>query len=217
MNPKKFAVLASAVVLVLGTWARANLIVPGAPPVPPDLFVNSPVLLASLSTPVAPITGAYTGTLTSAVYRDASGTLEFDYQFANDPTSTDSVTRITMDPFTGFITDGGHRVAPLPPFVPGGVPPVTVDRNVPGDTVGFNFGGPVPPILPGLTSTVLVIATNATNFSTGFVSVIDGGATTVHSFAPAAPVPAPVSTWGGLALIGGLAARKLIPRRAPQP
>jgi hypothetical protein len=87
------------------------------------------------------------------------------------------------------------------PFTPGTVPPVTADRNSPGgDVVGFSFSPPDgAKILPGTTSNVLIISTNATFFTAGNASVIDGGVTTVASFEPASGVPEPAS----FALIGG--------------
>jgi hypothetical protein len=45
---------------------------------------------------------------------------------------------------------------------------------------------------------ILIISTNALNYTDGFSSVIDGGVMTVASFEPAAPVPEPAS----LALLG---------------
>ena len=90
--------------------------------------------------------------------------------------------------------------------------PVTADRNSVGDVVGFSFTPPdSAKIQPGQTSDVLVISTNATDFTAGDVSVIDGGVSTVASFEPTRPsttVPEPTSlllVTGGL--IGLLAGR----------
>ena len=219
MNPKTFAALASAILLIVGTWARASIIPPGGSTTFLDTFTDTPLLLASLSTPVVPVSNVWSGTVISAVYRDAGGTLEFDYQFANNANSTDAISRMTMNPFTGFVTDVGYRpTRPGPTFpVDGTVLPSSGDRNATGDTVGFDFSFlGFAPILPGLTSKVLVIRTNATNFGPGFVSMIDGGGTTVDSFAPRG-VPSPASIWAALVLIGGLAGWRLFARQALRP
>src|SRR5216684_4874768 len=75
------------------------------------------------------------------------------------------------------------------------------DRNAGvGNVIGFSFNPPdSAKIQPGQTSFVLAISTDATNFTTGTASVIDGGVTTVASFQPTSGVPEPAS----LALLGG--------------
>jgi hypothetical protein len=57
----------------------------------------------------------------------------------------------------------------------------------PGDVIGFTFNGaPTPaPIQPGHTSNVLIISTNATHFTAGNATVLDGSGVTVTSFKPA--------------------------------
>jgi hypothetical protein len=69
--------------------------------------------------------------------------------------------------FGGFSTDVGYitngSTLPSSPFLNGSGAPNTVDRSaLPGSTVVFNFV--TPGIIPGSTSDVLVIVTNATNF-----------------------------------------------------
>lgn len=56
-------------------------------------------------------------------------------------------------------------------------------------------------VFPGTSSTVLVISTDATNFTAGFASLIDGGAITVASFAPTGAIPEP-STFALLGVSG---------------
>ena len=91
----------------------------------------------------------------------------------------------------GYRLDGGSFGAP---FVAGTIAPLSVDRNAAGDRVGFVFNPPdAAKIQPGQVSAVLVISTNATSFTTGNSSIIDGGTTTVVSLAPVAPVPEPAS------------------------
>ena len=172
-------------------------------------------LLASLSVAFISTLGTTSGTVVSAVFREFGGTLDFYYQVTNNSTAPncgtagkpacDPISRETDTTFTGFSTSTGFRVdgSGLPGgiFVNGTVSPVTADRNSVGDVVGFSFFPPdSAKIQPGQTSDVLVISTNATNFTSGNASVIDGGVTTVAAFEPAlAPIPEP----GSFLLLGG--------------
>jgi hypothetical protein len=175
-------------------------------------------LLASLVAPYSFSTtaGLTSGTLVSAVYRNSSGTLDFYYQVNNCfqagiaafcPGGAASATAIARETdvsfvgfmtFLGFRTDGSTLAGGV--FKDGTVAPVTGDRNTaPGSTVGFSFNPPDgAKVLPGLSSNVLIISTNAVNFAAGNAAVIDGGTQTVASFQPTSGVPEPAS----LALLG---------------
>jgi len=169
-------------------------------------------LLATLSAPYTSTLGTSSGTLVSAVYREAGGTLDFYYQVFENTTAgnasgaggcghgggqpaCDPTSRLTDTDFSTWITnlafrtDGGLAGF----FVNGTVPPITGDRNSPvGNVIGFSFFPPdSSKILPGTTSNILIISTNATNFKAGNATMIDGGVTTVASFAPAALVSSP--------------------------
>src|SRR5262249_35916040 len=140
----------------------------------------------------------------------------FYYQFANNANSRDSVARITNVDFTGFTTALGFRIDGStltgPGFADGTVAPVTGDRNSPaGDVVGFSFNPPdSAKILPGTTSNVLVISTNATRFQQGTVNIIDGGVTSVAAFEPQAAVPEPSQVlWLSMGLIGLITSRRM--------
>ena len=215
-----FQLLAAAMLTVPA--ARASLV--GTVPMAPGDIVfpgltSAPagVLLASLAAPWTSSSGTSSGTLVSAVFREAGGTLDFYYQVTNNLTAQNcgSVSRPACDPlareidtsflafqtFVGYRTDGGSLPSGI--FVNGTVPPITADRSVIGDVVGFSFNPPgSAKIQPGQTSYVLVISTDALNFTNGTASVVDGGVTTVASFEPAATAPEPVS-W--LLLGAGLA------------
>jgi hypothetical protein len=180
------------------------LVAPGSTVIP-GLVPGSPVgapgtLLASLTSPYSFSTtaGTTSGTLTTAVFRNSSGTLDFYYQVSNSASSATEIARMTATSFTGFLTAAGYRTdgATLfgSLFVNGTLAPVTADRNLPpGSVVGFSFVPPISgAILPGLSSFVLVISTDATNFTAGNASVIDGGTQTVAAFQPTGnPVTTP--------------------------
>jgi hypothetical protein len=169
-----------------------------------SVFTDVATLVTSQTQAVNPLSGTYTGSLTSAVYMEAGGTLDFYYQFTNNLNSNDSIQRITMNPFNFgqiFVTDVGYRgsVPTGGAFAALGTEaPLFADRDADGSVVGYQFfdvtsGNPATKIGPGETSSILVIKTNATQFRTGFASVIDGGATTVFSYAPTSGVPEPAT------------------------
>ena len=224
--------LVPALVLMLACVIvpSANAALIGTVPTPPGSTVfpglvppgtDPGTLLASLTAPFTSTLGSDSGTLVSAVFREAGGTLDFYYQVTNNAAAPncgtsgkppcDPLSRETSTDFLGFVTSTGFRVdgASLAGgiFVDGTVAPVTADRNSVGDVVGFQFNPPDPAkIQPGQVSTVLVISTDATNFTAGNASVIDGGVTTVAAFEPTT-VPEPASLLllgGGILALGGV-------------
>ena len=203
MFPKRYFVLslliAAAFLFGASGQVKADPFLPGTVPTAPTQTVfpglvppGTPAgtLLASLLAPYSFTTtaGTTSGTLLTAVFREAGGTLDFYYQINNSANSATAIDRMTAVNFAGFLTSTGFRVdgASLGFFVVGSVVPVTADRNFSGTTIGFSFSPPdAAKILPGLSSMVLVISTNATSFAAGNASVIDGGTQTVSAFQPA--------------------------------
>lgn len=197
--------------LVMAPGAQASLL--GTVPVQPGGSAapglvasgTSPgTSLASLSATVLSTSGLRT--LYSAVYREAGGTLDFYFEVSNLDTSRcgavgqppcNAVSRLEDISFLGVTTALGYRLDGGSfggPFVAGTVAPLSGDRNAVGDLVGFGFSPPdAAKIQPGQVSAVLIISTNATNFTSGAGSIIDGGTTIFGSFAPVAPVPEPAS------------------------
>lgn len=202
-----------ALLTVLATAsAQAILLVPGArvgrntveAPGVLTIFTDTNLtLMASNSMAVNGASGTVSGTLRSAVYMNAGGTLDFYYQYSND-LGSDPIHRLTMSSFRNFTTDVGYRLTAIGQFTAGTVIANEANRNTSGSVVGFDFDTPVS-IPPGSTTTTLVIRTNANQWGPGFASVINGSATTVASFAP---VPEP-ATFAAL----GLGAMALIRRR----
>ena len=227
-------------IVMLSPMARASILSLGACPATTNGQTSIPclangqgpgMLLASLSAPFTSTLGTTSGTVLSAVYKEAGGTLDFYYQVFVNTSSTncgtagkpacDPISRETDTDFStwltqlAFRTDGGTLGTG---FVNGDTDPQTADRNLaPGNVIGFTFNGApgFTPILPGHTSRVLIISTDATNFKAGNASVIDGGATTVASFEPAGappqsltPEPASFALLGlGLVALGGFSRR----------
>jgi hypothetical protein len=127
-----------------------------------------------------------------------AGDLTFLFQVTNNGPSP--IGRITVSSFAGSFTDVGVNTGFAPPgFVVNLNLPSTVDRDVSGAIIGFNYPSG---LAGGLTSAILEIQTNATTFRSGFgfISVINEGAATAGSFGPtpgAVPEPA---TWAMMLL-----------------
>jgi len=190
-------IIAAVCLVLFGSIADGAFISPSTT-VTSGQFVTVPLtsapagtLLASLSSPFSFVTtaGTTSGTVVSAVYLNPSGTLDFYYQLNNSSASATSLARAVMSSFSGFNTAVAYRtdgasVSPI--FVNGTSVPVSADRSA-ADVVGFSFV-PLPPgtkIPPNTSSVVLVISRSATSFTSGNLSVIDGGSQTVASFRPA--------------------------------
>ena len=128
----------------------------------------------------------FSGTLTSTVISvdpsNALGGLTFTYLLTNDAVSNNVISRITIDSFTGFLTDVSYQT----PAPVGSIPPSLVDRLT-GDVVGFSF---LPTVVgqgmlfPGTSSALMVVQTDAPTFTKSLAFVIDGDAVNVASYAP---------------------------------
>jgi hypothetical protein len=198
-----------AIALSFAFPAGAVLLAPGAGPLPPDIFTGQApgALLANTGLEAfSSLTPAFTGVARAEVFRNGAGFLDFYYQVANNASSPDAINRLTASSFAGFSTDVGIRTdgSGVPLFVNGSVLAATVDRGVVGDEVGFNFPTPND-IAPGLTSVLLEIKTNATQFTSGNLAIINSSVAEVAAFAPAAAAmePGVLALFGaGLALLG---------------
>ena len=205
-----------------------------AGPVTPPLGV----LLASNVAPWTTGAGTDSGVLTSAVYEETGGTLDFLYQISVNTTAPncggagqpacDPIIRSTDTSFFGVATgvatlrDGGDTnfLGIDDPFVNGSVFPSDATRNASGSALGWDFvladGNE---INPGETSLVLVITTNATTFVAGSATVSDGGVASVSAFAPTAISGAPEPATFGLIGFGvftiaiGSAGRRVLAAR----
>jgi hypothetical protein len=178
-----------------------------------DMGLASPgTLLATLTESFDIGPGHVVGTVTSAVYQNAAGFLDFYYQVVNTtaPGLSNSISGIAGHNFqslstsVGFYSNasvfGGVFASPFG-FGPSGTHVRSADRSADGNFVNMWFGPPwgSSNINPGETSSIAMIATNATSFSLGWATVQNGGPAstdTVRAF----QVPEPMS--GTLALLG---------------
>jgi len=208
MSRTRLAVLGFGLILATAFTSQSRASLVGTVPTVPNTSVipgvatgNAGTLLADETVPYSYSTtaGTTSGTLASAVFQEAGGTLDFYYQISNNAVSATPIERQVATSFVGFLTSLGFRTdgASLAGtnFVNGTVAPVGADRDPGGTTIGFNFNPPIQDaIAPGATSDVLVISTNATNFTAGNAAVIDGGSQTLAAFQPAVPEPASLAT-----------------------
>jgi len=171
--------------------APASVLIPGAAEPDP---VGATLLFSTGAVPFA-VPGSFSGTLTSSVYSpDPSNPLlgvTLTYLITNDAASANSIGRFTVDGYSGWGTDGSYQTPVA------GVAPASIDRNVSGDVIGYNFvptGAPATGFLiPGGSSALLVVQTDAPSYTAALGSLIDGGVTTVPSLGPAVPEPSTIA------------------------
>jgi len=189
-------------------------VTPGSTVFPGDVTGQAPGTLLADTVQAFSITtavGLMTGTIESAVYQEAGGTLDFYYQVTNTSPDGDSYTRNSDSSFSGWLTNVGSRTDGSTltgtTFANSTFVPDTADRGATnsGAVVGFNFNafGTADEIPVGSKSAVLVIDTNATQWKLGTASAIDSGTATVPAYEPTSTVPEPGSiVMLGSALLG---------------
>jgi hypothetical protein len=197
----KFWSLAALAAVTLACWTSAQgapILIGGALLTPPEPDPVAGVLVGSTIQPFVtpPGVGQFSGTLTTTVYQDDPSNpfagigdpdpthhgLTFVFQLHNDATSTTSLERMTSVDFTPFQTDVSYQ-----PTI--GLPPTSTDRSSGPPTLGWSFTGAplgLGRVLPGLTTTPLVVQTNAPYFVDVLANVIDGSVVQVPTFGPAA-------------------------------
>ena len=199
--------------------ACASTLIPGEALQAPDALTLTGLTMLASETNVALNSLTFTATLNAAVYsgndtfRPTTDCLIFAYQVTdtgglNDGTGI--IEDLTASNFSTYSTDVGDDslTAATPIFAAGGSEPLTVGRSLsgPGAVVTFDYPntlGGTSDIIPGDHSTVLIVATNAVNFTTGLFSAIDGATATADAFGPSSPAPEPASmVLIGSALLG---------------
>lgn len=208
----KSATLALALSCAVGS-AHAALIGPSQGPIPmpsPITWAGGTLLDSLISTISAP---TFSGVARTAVYDgpEEGVNLDFYYQFSNNSGSAEAVERISATNFGNTVTNAFQLNGGFGGFVAGSNAATTVDRG-PLGSIGFNFNT-ASRLLPGDSSHVLQIRTNATAFTGGHMGIIDGSAATAAAFQPvAAPIPEPETyamLLAGLGLLTFVGKRRL--------
>lgn len=170
-------------------------------------------LLDSISTAIT--TPTFNGTARAAVYDGPEDgmNLNFYYQFSNtaggEGDALSAISRMTAGGFGDWATDVSQSNASFGDFVAGTVAANTVDRGSTG-VVGFNFtpGG----VMPGESTNIMEIRTEATDYTSNWMAVIDGTAGFGPAFAPTAAIPEPETyamLLAGLGLLGFVGKRRM--------
>lgn len=181
-------------------------------PPPPGVHPTG-TLLATATSPF--LSASLNGTLISSVYSGDSTSplsgLTFTYQIVLSPSSPSAVSQLSISRFGSFLTDVSF-------FGDGAtnIPPSFISRSSEGagigDVIQFHFGapGPTESLLPGNTSSLLIVQTGSVNFQPTTASIIDGVAVpNIASFAPLNVVPEPsIAALGLLGLTAFVARRK---------
>lgn len=183
-----------------GRVGRNNATAPGVLTV----FTDTGTLIAQNTGTFS--TSSINGTVTSAVFRNTDGMLDFGFQLTAGANS-DPIHRITLYNYGNFTTDIGYLTSLFTPWTTvGTVLASEANRSANGSVVGFDYDPSTTTGLnAGTTTFAMIVRTNATQFTTGNVGVIDGVTANVSGFAP---VPEPAS----LAVLG-IGALSLLRRR----
>ena len=155
----------------------ANVLNPGDSNQPPDVFSTSgtPPLLGDITGSFNFGSGALTGTWEDVVLVDpfgvtCTGCLDFAFEVNVDPTvGGAAVFSTSLSRFFGYSTDVGYVSGS------GGIAPNSVSRGPAGGGITFNFNTNSSAIIPGASSEILVVATNATTFDSNGIAGISGG------------------------------------------
>ena len=216
------AVIRTVLGAALATWsgaAFAGNLTPGGPSIVPTATTETGTLIASQTNAFTALGGTYGGSLYSAVFRETGGTLDFVYQVQNNAGSTDAIDRVSGGSFAKFDTSGYIDTTQSLPgdLGTGTVAPSFVFESLSGG-VGYAFdNNSTFTLLPGMTSDLIVLTTNAKNFKVSTEGISGNTTVNVPTYTPA-PVPESSTAVGFGALLalglGGVAVRR---RNRPLP
>ncbi len=194
MKLTRLRYLVPAAVLTLMTVPLdANVLVPGASGVIPDVFPNPgnvPLLdtvtgTFSFGSGAGLITGTYVGVVAVDPFGvTCAGCLDFAYQISLDSGLSAGIFTSSVGRFGGYSTDVGYITGTGNMGGGGGDgAPISVNRGPFGGGIGFIFvqPGAGAAIGPGGSSAVLIVATNATTYDSQGVLGMSGGTGTIPS------------------------------------
>ena len=210
LTPVRTKLLVALAFIVMSLPARASVLCPGCS-VPSSPLIPGGTLLAAVSGTITTV--PFTVSYMEWVYADPLNTwctncLDFVYQFANS--GPGSLQRFSMYSFAGVSADVGTD--------PYGVhDPVSIDRDLTGATIGFNYPtSSSDEIQPGQTTPLLVIETDAMAYtSSGSIAVARVfGEVAVQGYEPVvAPEPSSLGLMAGGLLVVGRFLRRFRPGR----
>lgn len=199
-------VLAVVAVMAVASSAWATPLVP-----PSEVFFptgtsgtapwGSPTLIANMTSSYSSAT--ISGSVTTQVYKEAGGTLDFFYQVTS--TNANPALHISVPGFGGVTTNVYYVTDPTILPSPANSSLGTVGYNdfyrIDPNVVGADFAGG----LANATSYWLVVQTNATSYSSATAFIQDGSQASAGTFAPA-PLPSSLALFatGAVGLVGGL-------------
>ena len=205
--------------LLPGTTVAAGLIF-----TPFNMATQGTLLASSNALPLSPAT-TFSGTMSTAVYRNTFGTLDFYYQFARADKAGlkgggNPVEKITTGDFSGTLVDaeftnvdvdgiGGIFHAANNP----GVAPAYATRDATGSVIGADISGN--PLTGTQISSTFIFRTNAKTYEPGTYGVIDASVQGGAAFEPGAAVPE-TSTWAMMVIGFGSIGSAIRRRRGSQ-
>lgn len=214
--------LAALAGLLLGSPARAVVLAPGQGSATYDSLAGltglTYVTSQSGTLDNLPEGGTINATYTEWIYKTATGSLDFFYQVHN-LSGSDDLEQIAVSSFTGRTTDVGIYTGSVTALTPngtsGGTAPnagvggYAVSRTANGSAIDYNFTGTN--VGPNSYSAILYVATNATSYESGKITLQDDSSVFGKNLGPATPEPSSMVLvgLGAMGLIGyGLRRRK---------
>lgn len=168
-------------------------------------------LLASTNASFSGASSAFSGNLISSVYSgDAAnslGGLTFAYLLSNNPGSTHAIGELNLSSFGLFQTSVGYTNIGVVPLYATRVGSTLIEFAL-KDSPPPPFGNFQDNLLPGQTTALLLIHTDAQFYELGVANVINSTTATTVGFVPAIAVPEPTTISLGLLTLVALAVRR---------